>query len=272
MYIVKRKEMIAVYGTSGSGKSIVASAIAKELSKALDVLVALLDMNIQNPSIDIINNLEINSNILGNIVEDVDKYNSMIQDIKEYLLKDVDNKRLSYMTNNVSLFESKNKLCNKYYETIYNAVKKDYDISVIDLPSTPFLDVVNYTLTNATKILFVVNPNYISIRQAKKYLEIITKLWNVNKDKIGIIVNKVTSNSLDNIQVKSLLKDYKVIANFNYNKSVEGLINGEYDNLKFNGNYNTLYKWLDIDKNIESTKRFKHSYNLFGNRLTAQKV
>ncbi len=242
-----KKESIAICGTSGAGKSVVASLIAKELAKNLNKSVALLDMNVNNPSIDIINNLEVNTNVLGQIVEDVDKYSILNKKLNTYLLKDAENKKLSYMTNSFNEFEIKNKKYSKYYDFVINKLNSEFDLSIIDLPSIPFLDVVNYSLINASKILFVINPNYISVRQAAKQLNILTNLYNIDNSKIGLVINKVTKNSLDNLQIRTLLKGYKIVLNLNYDKNVEALINGEFDIINLKNNFNKVYNFLEID-------------------------
>ena len=68
-----QKKLIAIYGTSGSGKSFVSSILAKEFAKNLNIDVSLLDMDVENPSIDIFNSLDYNSNGLDLIVEDTNK-------------------------------------------------------------------------------------------------------------------------------------------------------------------------------------------------------
>ena len=119
--------------------------------------------------------------------------------LDKYMICDKGNKKLWYMTNNSSIFDIQNKYTNKYYEKIYNSVNLRYDYTIIDLPSSPFLDVVSYTLLNATDIFFVLNPNYISIRQGIKYLELITKLWDIPKSKIKMI--RITIKVLRNFGV-----------------------------------------------------------------------
>lgn len=247
------KQLIAVYGTSGSGKSNCASILAKNISSKLNISVALLDMDIQNPAIDILNNVEGSNNTLSQIVEDVDKQKEINQIIEKYMIKDKNNKNLWYMTNNTSLFDCQNKLSNKYYNKIYNSIGLKYDYAIVDLPASPFLDVVPYTLLNATKIFFIINPNYISIRQASKYLDLINKLWDIPKEKINIIVNKTQKNSLDKYQIESILKEYKIVANINYNKDFESYINGATSNINNQINMEKIYKSLDIKKTLNNS-------------------
>ncbi len=252
-YVIKNnavsKEIIAVYGTSGSGKSIVSSIISKNISKNFNLKVSLLDMDIQNPSIDIINNINPNESSLTQIVENIDNSNEVNDIISKYMIKDAKNKNLWYITNNCSLFECQNRLSNKYYEKIYGSVYNKSDYIVIDLPSSPFLDVVPYTLTIASKIMFVVNANYMSIRQAIKYIELITKFWDNENGKIYIIVNKMQRDSLDIKQIESLLSGYKIIAIFDYYKEMEGYINGGISELNVNTNLDKLYNILGLKEN-----------------------
>ena len=259
--IVIPKQLFAVYGTSGAGKSTFSLVLAKKLSEKLNINVSLLDMDIQNPSIDILLNSNENSNNLSNVVDDVDKRKEISDIISKYMIQDSKNKKLSYMTNNVSLFECQNKLSSEYYEKIYSSVSQKYDYSIIDLPSSPFLDVVPYTLEQATKIFFVINANYVSVRQAVKYLDLITKLWNIDCSRIGIIINKYKKNSLDAVQIQGLLPEYKVLGVLNYDESLESYINGASLNLKLDFNIDKVLSWLNINK---KEPKFQFSkYNIF---------
>lgn len=258
------KKMIAVYGTSGAGKSYVSSVISKNISNDLKLSLVLLDMDIQNPAIDIFNNLPINNNGLNQIVEDMDKKEKINKLLDKYMIKDKNNKKLWYMTSNTTLFDCQNKLNNKYYEKIYLNVNNKFDYTIIDLPSSPFLDVVPYTLKTADLVYFVVNPNYVSIRQAIKYLDLLDKLWDIPKNKIKIIVNKIQKNSLDILQIKSLLKGYEVICKFNYTNELESYINGAKSKLDVEFEIDKLYASLNIDNIDKILKdRYKNKYKKY---------
>lgn len=243
---VIKKEIIAIYGTSGSGKSIISSILAKRISKDFNIKVALLDMDIEDPSIDIINNIDEKDVSLSQIVESVDNQNEINNIIEKYMIKDAKNKNLWYITNNCSLFECQNKLSNKYYEKIYSSLYKKCDYTIIDLPSSPFLDVVPYTLNIATKIFFVINANYMSIRQAIKYINLITKLWDNDNGKIYLIVNKMQRDSLEIKQIESLLSGYKIVSVLDYSKDIEGYINGGIYDLNVDFNLSKLYEKLGL--------------------------
>ncbi len=240
------RHFIAVYGTSGSGKSYIASNLAKIMSKDIKMKVAYLDMDLENPASDIYNNLSGAGNILTNIVEDIDRGLDIndILDNRLYSVSEANN--ISYITNNSSVYECQNKFSSYYYEKIYAAINNRYDSLVVDLPASPFIDIVQYTLSVASKIYFVVNPNYISVRQAGKYLELITKLWQVPKSNIVIIVNKYQKSSLDRYQLESFFSDYKILDWVNYSSNVEGFVNGVNLNMEYNLNKDALYKDLGV--------------------------
>lgn len=246
------KQLIAIYGTSGSGKSTFAGVLAKTLVKQLGIPIGLLDMDIQNPAIDILNNIEENRNGLSAIVEEVDKREEISKIIRQYMVTDKQNRNLWYMTNNVSIFECQNTLCNRYYQKIYQSVEKFCDYTIVDLPSSPFLDVVPYTLGHATKIFFVVNPNYISIRQAIKYLDLMTKIWDISPHSIRIVVNKQQRNSLDNTQIQSMLQGYQVCCNIAFQREEEGYINGAICNRQMALELENIYSFLEIKDNVVS--------------------
>lgn len=256
-----KKEIIAVYGTSGSGKSIVSSLIAKKIAKDFNIKVALLDMDIEDPSIDIINNIDEKDVNLSQIVESVDNLNEINSIIEKYMIKDVKNKNLWYITNNCSLFECQNKLSNKYYEKIYGSMYNKCDYTIIDLPSSPFLDVVPYTLNIATKIFFVINANYMSIRQAIKYINLITKLWDNDNGKIYLIVNKMQKDSLDIKQIESLLDGYKIVTVLDYSKDIEGYINGGVYDLNIDFDLSKLYEKLGLKEKEKRTNIIKRIYS-----------
>ena len=258
-----KKEIIAIYGTSGSGKSIISSLLAKRISKDFNIKVALLDMDIEDPSIDIINNIDEKDVSLSQIVESVDNQNEINNIIKKYMIKDAKNKNLWYITNNCSLFECQNKLSNKYYEKIYSSLYKKCDYTIIDLPSSPFLDVVPYTLNIATKIFFVINANYMSIRQAIKYINLITKLWDNDNGKIYLIVNKMQRDSLEIKQIESLLSGYKIVSVLDYSKDIEGYINGGIYDLNVDFNLSKLYEKLGLVTKPKKESIIKRIYQKY---------
>lgn len=127
------------------------------------------------------------------------------------------------------------------------------------------LDISYYNIKNADVIMFVINPNYISIRQAMKYLDLMTNSWNIDRNKINIIVNKVTKNSLSLSQIEALLVGYKISMEVDYDSEIENIINGI-------GNINEniikedkeIYKIFGVEKEENKNKqKYNFLYNIF---------
>ncbi len=219
------KQVISVFGTSGAGKTYISNMLIKNLALKLNLKACFLDMDILNPASDILNDIDNNKCNLLNLVEDIDK-DKMSNSISDYMYTSKRLSNVSYLTNNSSIYDCQNKLCTSHYNKIYDRCLKEFDLVMIDLPASPFLDVVKYSLQTSDKILFVVNPNYISIRQAIKYLELITNLWGVAKSRIYLVINKVKKNSLESIQIENLLNEYNCVLNVIYDEEIEGYLNG----------------------------------------------
>ncbi len=220
--LVTKKKM-AVFGTSGSGKSYVSSIIANMLVKKLNMKTLLLDFDVQNSAIDIYNNLNCSNNILSDIVKSVDNQTINSNTFENNVHKQGN---LSVITNNAGIYECQEMFSIRHYEKIFEIAMQKYDVIVSDVVSNIFLDVTYYNLKNADVILFVISPNYISIRQAIKYLELLTTVWNVDKEKIKLVVNKVTETSLSAAQIESFLSGYKVCMQIEYDNNLENVING----------------------------------------------
>lgn len=247
---VLTKANIAVFGTSGAGKSIVSSIINNSLIKKLKLKTFLLDMDIQNSSLDIINNWEKESLSLNTVMDYIDKY------------KDIGglfgiNSKNNHMSADMSIYDVQNKIAEKYYEKIYKNIFGKFDYCLIDLPNSIFLDVVGYTVKMVDKIIFVINPNYVSIRQAKKYLEVMVKIWNIPVEKIGIIVNKIDKYSLNKNQIKSLLGNYNIIMEIPIINNINSYINSYCTDINIDVDNSKLYEFLDIRENLLLPKKTK---------------
>ena len=223
---IMTKQKICVFGTSGAGKSYIASILAQIASKKLKLNTLLVDMDIQNAAIDIYNNLTNSSNNLGYLMEEMDRETFSSELLKEFASKSIKNGKLSFITNNMGIYECQNKLSDAYYEKLYKEAENSYEVLILDLPATPFLDIVPFSLAKSDKIFFVINPNYISIRQAIKYLDLITNIWSIDKDKIFIVINKSKKESLSENQIAALFKDYNIVLSVKNDDRVEKIVNG----------------------------------------------
>lgn len=224
---IMTKQKICVFGTSGAGKSYIASVLGQITSRKLKLNTLLVDMDIQNAAIDIYNNLNSSGNNLQYVMEEIDRGSFNSQMLNDIISKEKKkNGKLSFITNNMGIYECQNKLSEEYYSKLYSETENEYDVLILDMPSAPFLDVVPYSLTKADRIFFVINPNFISMRQATKYLDLLTNIWKIPKEKICIVVNRVKKESLSLKQIASILDGYDICLKVDEDVKLEGIING----------------------------------------------
>lgn len=259
---VVTKKKIAVFGTNGSGKSYVSTLLTEIISENLNMNTLLIDMDVQNSATDIYNNLNCSNNLLMDIVKDV---NNQTINVESFLNNIYKKGKKSYITNNASIFDYQNNLCIKQYDKIYDMASTQFDVLISDVPGNILLDISYYNIKNADVIMFVINPNYISIRQAMKYLDLITNSWNVDRNKIHIIVNKVTKNSLSISQIEALLVGYKISMEIDYDEEIENIINGISNiNETVIKEDKGIYKIFGVEKEDNKVKsKYNFIYNFF---------
>lgn len=243
------KHVISIFGTSGAGKSYISNIISNIISGKLKIKTLLIDLDIQNSSCDIYNNLSGEKNGLSNIINEIDNGNFTDKTFNKHIYKEQEHKNLSYLTNNSSLFECQNKLSEKYYKDILYKAKENYDAIIIDTPNSLFLDATFFSITNSDTIMFVINPNYISVRQARKYLDLLINVWNIPKHKIFLIVNRCKKDSLSVSQIESLMDGVNVKLEIEENNNINNILNG----------------LSNID--IEEVGKLNNVYNIFGKDL-----
>ncbi len=244
---VLTKKKFAIFGTNGAGKSYVSYVLSLFISKELNIKNILLDFDLQNSAIDIYGNLKCDNNILKSVVENVENNTLDIKKLEQLIYKK--NANTSYLTNNSAIYEYQNTLNVKHYKKIIEVASEKYDAILMDTPSSLYIDVTKYVLKEADDIIFVVNPNYISIRQALKYLEFIENIWGISNNKINIVINKVAEKSLTTQQVSNLLKRYNICLEIKYDLNLEDSINGMREiNLSNVNGIERIYKLFGINK------------------------
>lgn len=246
--INKEKRKIVVFGTSGSGKSFISYFIATAIAKYTNEDVVLDTYDTQNPLADVISNLSSNDYNSNNFIKDIleDKHK-----IDNYILKDNKYKNLSYLIKNMEVITPSYENIN--FKNVINIVSNNYNFTIVDLPNFSLSSSISDMLYLATDIIFVLNPNYISLRQAKKYLEYISNILGIEKTKIKIVINNESDYSLDINQIKSALKEYKYVTKIKKFKELEAYINGIIYKIPFS--YKEERKLLDfLDINYDKYK------------------
>lgn len=236
------RRSIAVLGTNGAGKSFVSYLIANSIAKYTKKDVALISMDSKNSCQEILGNINCIDYETSEYINEISKNE---ENIEKYVNQSNYYKNLWYIIskNNYNQKNNNNINIKKFIENLENK----YNYVVFDT-STCYLNTdVSQLIDWVDEIFFVINPNYISLKQAKFLLEFLSNSLNVKNNKIKIIVNKIGEFSLDIRQIKSILKLDNKIMNIKYLKMVEGYINGIiYDNVFCHKLQERLFEFLSI--------------------------
>lgn len=260
--MVQKQEIITFSGVSGAGKSTIAANFCKVLSQKSDAKILLIDLDTLYGNLDEI--LEINrvpQNV--EVLIDEDKKagvnyavelimkNRFDANVLDELVLNVDG--FDVLTGNTSLHYCQNVMKEEYYEKILKCAKEKYDFIVIDTSSNIFLDSTRWALSVATRILFLTEGNYLSLKKMQQFINIVTNIWGVWKPKIELIVNKKDKNSIENEIILQVMEGLKLVGEIKFNE--EKNINS-YEKILANINYipkkNIIEKILEIKNNLFS--------------------
>ena len=236
------RRSIAVLGTNGAGKSFVSYLIANSIAKYTKKDVALISMDSKNSCQEILGNINCIDYETSEYINEISKNE---ENVEKYVNQSNYYKNLWYIIskNNYNQKNNNNINIKKFIENLENK----YNYVVFDT-STCYLNTdVSQLIDWVDEIFFVINPNYISLKQAKFLLDFLSNSLNVKNNKIKIVVNKIGEFSLDIRQIKSILKLDNKILNIKYLKMVEGYINGIiYDNVFCHKLQERLFEFLSI--------------------------
>lgn len=261
--MVQKQEIITISGISGAGKSTVAINFCKVLSQKSDARILLIDLDTLNGNIDEM--LQI-SKIPQNIEMAIDDdKRSGINYAVELIMKNrfdsnvfdelvVNANGFDVLTGNTSLHYCQNVLKEEYYDKLLKCAKEKYDFIVIDTSSNIFLDSTKWALREASKILFVTEGNFLSLKKMQQFIHIITNIWGVWKPKIEIIVNKKYKNEIENEVIFKVTDGLKIIGEIKLNEENNAI---SYEKILSNINYipkkKIIERILDIKNNFFGT-------------------
>lgn len=236
------RRSIAVLGTNGAGKSFVSYLIANSIAKYTKKDVALISMDSKNSCQEILGNINCIDYETSEYINEISKNE---ENVEKYVNQSNYYKNLWYIIskNNYNQKNNNNINIKKFIENLENK----YNYVVFDTSTCYLITDVSQLIDWVDEIIFVINPNYISLKQAKFLLDFLSNSLNVKNNKIKIVVNKIGEFSLDIRQIKSILKLDNKIMNIKYLKMVEGYINGIiYDNVFCHKLQERLFEFLSI--------------------------
>lgn len=233
---------IAVLGTNGAGKSFVSYLIANSIAKYTKKDVALISIDSKNSCQEILGNINCIDYETNEYINDISENE---ENIEKYVNQSNYYKNLWYIIskNNYNQKDKNNINIKKFMKNL----ESKYSYIVFDTSTCYFNTDFSELIDLVDEIIFVINPNYISLKQAKFLLDFLSNNLNVKNNKIKVVVNKIGDFSLDIRQIKSILKLDNKIMNIKYLKMLEGYINGIiYDNVFCHKLQERLFDFLSI--------------------------
>jgi len=256
----KSGEILTILGTNGIGKSLFTVTFAQ---------------NIQNKKVLIIDFDLLGSNLY--ILLGVKKIQKKINKIEEDKKKKICHKNKNIIDYNPTE-SSKNEynIFNNVIQTKYkidfisganlladfmnyeefdpiiqniNKLKEQYDLIIIDTSNNFFFEITKRLIEISNKAIFISGANVLEVRKSKDLLEIY-KEWGIENEKINILFNKYTKESIEDEILKNIFREYNTIGKINLNEYYDKAINT--NNVKIR----EIQKELNqIRKKIEEEKR-----------------
>lgn len=141
---------------------------------------------------------------------------------------------------------------------IINDLKKEYDFIIIDLDQENRNINLKKLINNADKIIFITEPNLLQIKKAKNLLEKYINEWNIEKEKIYILFNKIKHDTICFDILKEVFKNYNIIGKINFIKNCNTLINQNMNSYFLENKIKKQYK--NIAKKIIKNNKIKKYY------------
>ncbi len=228
--ISQKQEVIAISGIGGSGKSTIVYQLSKNLAKRTNSKILVIDFNticgnleelygiskIPN-HVDVL--LDLDKKCGLNYAADLIKKGRFDANVLEEIVTTKDG--MDILTGNTSLYFCQEVLNSTIYQTILQCAKEKYDFIFLDTSSNIFLDSTKWCAENATKILFVIENDYLSLKKGEQMLEVMTKNWGIWKNKINLIINKERSGYVDSEVISDIFEEYPIIGRIKQNSETD---------------------------------------------------
>ena len=254
----EEKNIISIVGTGGVGKSLFTINLSNILKSNNKILI--IDFDILNNSLHTI----LGVNKYSKKIKEKIKNNNLIQNkinIKELIIKI--NKKIDLISGINLIFDSKYKISSEKIKFILEELKEYYNYIIIDTTSECFFDYTKNIINNSDKIIFLLESNLLEIKKSKQLLDMYENNWNINPEKINIIINKYNKNSIDENIIKNIFNKYKIIGKINLNNKYNFLINKNYKNIILKNLIKKEYK--KIKNKLIKNKKIKLKKILFKN-------
>lgn len=110
-------------------------------------------------------------------------------------------------------------------------ISKKYDFIIFDISSNNDEKIIKEIIKISNFNIFLVEPNLLGIKKSRDLLDKYINKWNIKKEKIKIVFNKVNINSIDKKILKELFYDFTILGKIKINNKYDLLINKNMKNI-----------------------------------------
>ncbi len=198
----KDGKVVGILGSNGIGKTIFSLILAHSIKNKK---ILIMDLDILNDSM---------INLLGirKKAEQIKNNNLSYSEnigVSDFIVKI--EKNIDYLLSMNLFFNTKLQVSSKRIRNIINNMKTQYDYIIVDTSTSAFLEYTKEIIKIADENIFISGANMLEIRKSQKLLELFINECNTQKEKIKIIFNKFTKNSIDDEILKEIFDDYDII-------------------------------------------------------------
>lgn len=219
----RQKDVISILGPNGIGKSVFSILFAKTMESKRSIII---DFDVLNKSLHTLMGIK---NYEGKIKKKI-KSNDLINNNNNFQKNIIHtNLKIDLLPAMNIILDSNYKLSNKKMKNIIEELKNNYDLIIIDNSSEAFFDYTREMVNNSNKAIFISGANLLEVRKSERLLEIYTKDWNIEKEKINIVFNKCTNKSLDETILREIFGKYNILGKIKLNDYYDFAINKNMD-------------------------------------------
>lgn len=245
-----KKNIIAIFGNSGSGKSTMAILFSMVLKNYYKKIL-ILDLDFQNKSIHTI--LGIKKMLIKNKLKYAQiqekkirekSLNSKIIKIDDLIVKF--NKKIDVITN-IDFFDNEiNKFNYEKLNLLLKKLLKKYDLILLDTGNYCNVEKYINLVKISDKSIFLTEGNILNVGKSKIFLDIFNKLNSREKNKIKIIFNKYNKYCIKSYLLKKIYYNFEIIGFINYNALINYYINKNFKSFFINKYFKNRIKKIII--------------------------
>lgn len=216
----EQTKIICVSGTSGVGKSIFSVNLAKAFMENKSKIL-IIDFDVLNNSLHTILGIKKYPEKVANKI----KSNNLLEPLQiEELIMKINN-QIDLIAGISLLFDGQYQISKVKIKNILSKLKEKYTVIIIDTSSECFLDYTKEIMKNSNINIFMVEPNLLEIKKAKKLLNIYINQWGIPQKEFHILFNKYNENSIDSSILKNVFSGFTILGKLSNNSEYNLLIN-----------------------------------------------